>query len=112
MNLHSIVSHPRVRTARAAIHSRDRETVEEQIRLVSIPAPTGAETDRARYVRRRFDELGLERTRVDEVGNVLGYLGPPRRGNVVPGPVLLTAHLDTIFPEGTPIEPRREGTRI
>jgi tripeptide aminopeptidase len=113
MNLQSLLSHPMVRTARSAIHSRDGETVEEQIRLVSIPAPTGAESERGRYVQKRFEELGLERPRVDEVGNVLGSLGRPagpRNGES--GPVLLTAHLDTIFPDGTPIEPRRHGGRI
>jgi tripeptide aminopeptidase len=113
MNLQSIISHPMVRTARSAIHSRDRETVDEQVRLVSIPAPTGLESQRGKYVRKRFKELGLESLQVDEVGNVLGFLRRPKR---LHGdrrePVLLTAHLDTVFPDGTPIDPRREGGRI
>ena len=113
MNLQSLVSHPMVRAARSAIHSRDGETIEEQIRLVSIPAPTGGEGERGKYVQRRFRELGLERAHVDEVGNVLGSLGPSRdASNGHGGPVLLTAHLDTVFPSGTAIEPRREGGRI
>ena len=58
MTLQSIITHPTVRTARAAIHTRDRETVEEQIRLVAIPAPTGSESERGRYVQKRFAELG------------------------------------------------------
>ncbi|MEX2583230.1 MAG: M20/M25/M40 family metallo-hydrolase [Gemmatimonadota bacterium] len=111
MNVQSVISHPMVRTARSAIHSRDRGTVEEQIRIVSIPAPTGLEAERGKYVRQRFQELGLAGIRVDEVGNVIGFLGEDewlRQGE----PVLLTAHLDTIFPDGTAVEPQREGNRI
>ncbi|MQA92342.1 MAG: M20/M25/M40 family metallo-hydrolase [Gemmatimonas sp.] len=113
MNLQAIISHPTVRNARSAIHSRDRETVNEQVRLVSIPAPTGQESERGKYVGKRFKELGLEKSHMDDVGNVVGFLRRPKaRPNGASGPVLLTAHLDTVFPDGTPIEPQREGQRI
>ena len=51
--------------------------------------------------------LGLKDVHVDEIGNVIGRR--PGRGD---GPVLaIGAHMDTVFPEGTPIKVRREGDR-
>lgn len=112
MNLQAILSHPQVRTARTVIQTRDRETVEEQVRLASIPAPTGQESARGLYVRERFAELGLEDLAVDEVGNVYGRLpGSPAHDGKGRKEVLVTAHLDTIFPEGTVISPRVDGSR-
>jgi tripeptide aminopeptidase len=48
---------------------------------------------------------------VDAVGNVLALL-PGAQISGGRSPVLLTAHLDTIFPNGTTIEPRTEGSRV
>ena len=60
-------------------------------------------------MRTRFLEIGLEEVHIDEAGNVLGV-----RPGVVAGSkfVALTAHLDTVFPAGTAIDVRREGTRL
>lgn len=58
---------------------------------------------------RRFGEIGLCDPRVDEVGNVLGTWAPA--GAEGP-PVVVAAHLDTVFPAGTVVEPRTEGRRI
>ena len=113
MNLQSIVSLSTVRTARSLIHSRDAETLDEQIRLVAIPAPTGCEGKRGEYLQQRFLELGLREVGVDEVGNVLGTL--PENNSSSAGdarPVLLGAHLDTIFPPETEIRVRRDGKRV
>lgn len=97
-----------VREARAAIHEMDSETVAEQLRIVAIPAPTGAEAERAAHVARRFRERGLADVRVDEVGNVLGRLP----GEAAGAPVIVSAHLDTVFGPDVAIEPRRDGSRI
>jgi tripeptide aminopeptidase len=112
MNLQALVAHPIVSKARTLIQDRDPETVKEQIRLASIPAPTGLETERGQYVLERFRELGLNDLSTDEVGNILGWL-PGRGGATNSGaPVLVTAHLDTIFPDGTEIRPRTRGSRV
>jgi tripeptide aminopeptidase len=110
MNLHEIAESQVVKKARSAVHRRDRATVEEQLSLVSIPAPTGLESERGEYVRQRFTGLGLESVEVDEVGNVIGHYS----GQTAPAgerPVVVAAHLDTVFGEGTRILPRMKGSR-
>lgn len=78
----------------------------EQIRISEIPAPPFAEAERARYFEEQFQRLGLVNVRQDEVGNVLGEY-PGRNKELV----IVSAHLDTVFPAETPIEVRREGSR-
>lgn len=72
------------------------------IRICNVPAPTGAEQERAGYVAGLLEERGYA-GEIDEAGNVYA-----RRGSKG-GPVLLVdAHLDTVFPAGTEINARRE----
>lgn len=116
MNLTEIAALPAVLAARAAIRQRDAETVAEQIRITRIAAPTGAESARGDYVARRLATMGLADVVVDEVGNVIAALpgassGPGPRGRI-PAPVIFSAHLDTIFPPETVVEPREEDGRI
>jgi len=73
-----------------------------------IPAPTGDEGERARWVLRRFRELGLEDVRADDAGNVVGR----RAGTDDAGPVAVCAHLDTVFPRGTDLRVHRAGARL
>src|SRR5687767_11087704 len=113
MNLHSIASLSAVRAARALIQRRDAETLEEQIRLVAIPAPTGSEQRRGNYLQARFVELGLTNVHVDEVGNVVASLpSDDPSASSTSESVLLSAHLDTIYPAETEIRPRRDGQRV
>ena len=81
--------------------------VEELIRFTEIPAPPFMEDTRAAAYLEALRELGLEDVEMDAEGNVMGV----RRGA---GGALLavTAHLDTVFPEGTDVTVTREGTRL
>jgi tripeptide aminopeptidase len=84
---------------------------DRHVELTNIPAPTFGEKARGDYFLRLFEELKLERVRRDAAGNVLAELpgtAPARRRRLV----LLTAHLDTVFPPGTRIEVRRGNGRI
>jgi acetylornithine deacetylase/succinyl-diaminopimelate desuccinylase-like protein len=76
--------------------------------VAAIPAPTGDEGARARWLQRQFEILGLEEVAIDGEGNVVGELpgGRPRPR------ALVTAHLDHIVPPGTDLTPRREGSRL
>jgi acetylornithine deacetylase/succinyl-diaminopimelate desuccinylase-like protein len=69
--------------------------------IVSIPAPPFGETDRALWFAARFETLGLTNAHLDPVGNALAELPSPHTDNVI----LLSAHLDTIFPPGTDCTP-------
>jgi tripeptide aminopeptidase len=99
-----------LRTARARIRELDAETLEEQLRLVAIPAPTFQEQVRGAYVADRLREIGLEQVHVDEVGNVLGRL-PGAAPEPERSPALVTAHLDTVFAAGVDVTPRTVGKR-
>ncbi len=73
------------------------------LEFVAIPAPPFAERARAEWFADRFRALGLVNVQIDQEGNALGEL---RAGQ---GPfVLLSAHLDTVFPAGTDCAPREE----
>lgn len=108
MELESLAADRVVRAVREQVRLRQAETFGEQLRIVAIPAPTLREGQRAGYVLDRFEELGLESTRLDDAGNVLGRLPSPA-GNAAP--LVLSAHLDTVFPAGTELTPRRVGLR-
>jgi tripeptide aminopeptidase len=91
-SIDSLIAHERVRAARHHIERADDVTLARQAALSAIPAPTGAEGARAARVAELFREAGLREVGVDDVGNVMGWSGA--RGAE---PVVLSAHLDTVF---------------
>lgn len=78
------------------------------VAIQQIPAPPFGESQRAAFLYERFREEGLERVFLDEVGNVYGCL--PGEGSAPP--LVLSAHLDAVFPYGTDLQVRREGDKI
>lgn len=108
--IRTLLRDPKVVSAVEMIKRIEPETIEEQIRISEIPAPTFHEQKRGEYFKTRFAELGLENVRVSSVGNVIGE----RRGmggSDVPT-LVLSAHLDTVFALETPLETKRTGTTI
>lgn len=101
-----------LRGRRARIHELDAETLEEQVTLARIPAPPFGEAERGAYVRERFEAVGLTDAATDEVGNVVARMAPGRPTRASATPLLLSAHLDTVFPADTPLQLRRNGARI
>ncbi len=73
-----------------------------------IPAPPFGEAERGARVLERFREMGYPDASVDEVGNVTAVLP----GVAGAAPVVVAAHLDTVFAAGTDVEPRHEAGRI
>ncbi len=99
---------PALREALAFAEADAARALNEQIAITAIPAPTFRETRRGEFVRNLMNEAGLEDVRTDEIGNVLGV----RRG-ARPGPtIMVSAHLDTVFPEGTDTTPQRRNGRV
>lgn len=84
--------------------------VEQAIAIQQIAAPTFAETERAAYLEQRFVALGLLEVHQDELHNVYGRF--PGSHPSQHKPVVLTAHMDTVFPAGTDLTVRREGNLI
>ena len=77
------------------------------LEFVRIPAPPFGESERAAWFLERFHALGLTNVHRDEEGNALAEIGPERQHNEGPR-ILLSAHLDTVFPAGTLCEPLEE----
>jgi acetylornithine deacetylase/succinyl-diaminopimelate desuccinylase-like protein len=65
------------------------------------------EEERSLYLEEQFNAVGLDNVWRDDIGNVLGE----RAGSDPDHLVILSAHMDTVFPEGIDIEVRRQGNR-
>ena len=107
-------AHRALAPARERLASRDPAIVQTQIEVSEIAAPTGEEHDRGRWIAARFAKLGLADVRIDDAGNVIG-----RRPGLTSGsrasekaPVVVCAHLDTVFPRGTSLRVRRAGSML
>lgn len=83
-------------------------TLDNQIELCKIEAPTFHEENKAARYAQFYQELGLDDVHIDPHGNVVGV----RRGSGNGKRVLMEGHMDTVFPLGTNPQPRREGTRV
>jgi tripeptide aminopeptidase len=82
------------------IKADDERTFAEQKRITEIPAPPYKEKVRAEYYLKRFQELGFKDAAIDSEGNVMAL----RKGSGGGRPKLVvSAHLDTVFPEGTDV---------
>ncbi len=103
-----IAKSPSVLQAFAALERENAWTLDQQISLCEIAAPPFKETKRGEAYRERLIALGVQSVRVDNVGNVIGEIRGTR-----PGPtVVLSSHLDTVFPEGTNVTVKRDGTTL
>jgi len=78
------------------------------VAIQQIPAPTFAEARRAAFVGEQFQAEGLADVSIDELGNVYGRL--PGAGSKPP--LVVSAHLDTVFPADTPLDLQREAERL
>jgi acetylornithine deacetylase/succinyl-diaminopimelate desuccinylase-like protein len=103
-----IIASPQFQAAVATLRSQHDRLVEEIITLTEIPSPPFKEERRALAYEAMFRELGLEEVGRDAIGNVTGI----RRGRANGQMVVVAAHLDTVFPEGTDCTVRREGTKL
>ena len=91
------------------MHQNPKTILDWQVELSQIPAPPFGEELRSKWIAERFVELGLTPT-TDAVGNVFAtlpaaHLPPESTGHIV----VLSAHLDIVFPASTPLEPVLDG---
>src|SRR6266566_2634659 len=96
----AILANPKVIKTFEDIKADDDTAFAEQKRITEIPAPPYKEHVRAEYYLNRFQELGLKDAFIDTEGNVIAL----RKGSGDGRPKLVvSAHLDTVFPEGTDV---------
>jgi len=96
----ALLTNPKIVKALEDIKADDARTFEEQKRITEIPAPPYKEKIRAEFYQKRMQELGFKDTAIDSEGNVIAL----RKGTGGGRPKLVvSAHLDTVFPEGTDV---------
>jgi di/tripeptidase len=103
-----IMHRPAFKTAVSTLDAEHDRTVADIITLTEIPSPPFKEGKRAAAYLDMLRAHGLEDVEQDEIGNVMGL----RRGTGNGTLMVVAAHLDTVFPEGTDVTVRREGTKL
>ena len=102
----ALASQRPVHAAFAWLHNNPKTIMDWQTDLVAIPGPPFGEAPRTKWMAERFRHAGVRDVQVDEIGNVLGYLPAAKLPPESSGPiVVLSAHLDTVFPADTPLNP-------
>ena len=103
----SVLSRPGVKAALEYLEKSADQHLQKQIEIAQIPAPGNQEQKRAAFMANEFRRVGLSDVAIDPIGNVLGW----RRGRL-PNTLVIAAHLDTVFPPGTDVTVKRNGTRL
>jgi tripeptide aminopeptidase len=102
-----LAENPQVRVAIEWFARHLTSINDEQVRLTEIPAPSFQEGPRAAAIKSLLASAGLS-VQIDKTGNVIGELRGVNEKEVV----MLSAHLDTVFPPGTDVTVRRDANRM
>ncbi|MFZ0663783.1 MAG: M20/M25/M40 family metallo-hydrolase [Acidobacteriaceae bacterium] len=97
-----LASDRRVHRAFQWLHLHEQQIMRWQAELTGIPAPPFGEGPRAEWLCTRFRELGLEEVKLDGIGNAIGV---KKSAQPAERSLLISAHIDTVFPAATPIKP-------
>jgi acetylornithine deacetylase/succinyl-diaminopimelate desuccinylase-like protein len=101
----ALLQAPAVRAAVDFAKTDEMRTIEDQIKICEVEAPPFLEAKRAELYAGLLREAGVKNVRIDAEGNVIG----DRPGAAARPNVILSAHLDTVFPRGTNVKVRRDG---
>jgi tripeptide aminopeptidase len=96
-----------LRQAFAWLRAQEAQFARWQLDVARIPSPPFGESSRAAWLANKFRQLGLDDVHSDDVGNVFG-IHPGFGRNYI----ALSAHMDTVFPAGTPLNIRQQGNRL
>ncbi|HEX3281364.1 MAG TPA: M20/M25/M40 family metallo-hydrolase [Pyrinomonadaceae bacterium] len=99
---------PSVQRAFSYFDSHAEAITEEQLQINSIPAPPFGEARRAAYIRQKLFAAGLTSAQIDDEGNCVAL----RRGISDEPLLVVSAHLDTVFPLETDLTPRSVGAKL
>jgi tripeptide aminopeptidase len=102
-----------VHAAFAWLHGNPKTIMDWQTELVAIPAPLRGEQARAAWFAAHLREIGLQHVVIDSAGNAIATIPAAKLPPESTGPVvLLSAHLDTVFPAGMPIDVTFDSDRL
>ncbi len=107
-NLQDLLFDESVRRTFSFFNSHTEEITAEQIRINEIPAPPFNEKERAEYLKQKFQNLGLSDARIDREGNCVAF----RSGRNEKPLLVVSAHLDTVFSEGTDVKVRIDDGKL
>ena len=95
--LQALLENEKVQNALKFIEEDEANSIEEQIDLTCIEAPTFHEENKGKKVRELFERYGLCDIQEDEVKNAIGFM----KGCDPKDTYIMEAHMDTVFPLGT-----------
>ena len=104
----SLLDRPDMQAALRSVDDRKTAIVDEWIKLVEMPAPSGQEQARAAYIRAEMQQLGLSDIKTDDISNVSGV----RKGTGGGPTIVFAAHMDTVFPKDTDVQVKRDGDTL
>jgi acetylornithine deacetylase/succinyl-diaminopimelate desuccinylase-like protein len=104
----AIAAAPSVKLALQQLERDNAWTLQQMVELCQVPAPPFKEAARAAVFRDKLVALGATNVRIDREGNVIGEV----KGTASGPTVMISGHLDTVFPEGTDVTVKRDGTRL
>jgi acetylornithine deacetylase/succinyl-diaminopimelate desuccinylase-like protein len=105
--IRQIIASPTYRAAAVSLDARHGQWIADIVKITEVPAPPFKEQARAKAFADMLRARGFD-PKIDAEGNVLAL-----RKGTVPGPVVVvSAHLDTVFPEGTDVTVKRAGTKL
>ncbi|PBI90529.1 Carboxypeptidase G2 precursor [Variovorax boronicumulans] len=99
---------PAIRKLLESVKADHERTVEELKTLTEIEAPPFKEQKRAEAFLARLKALGLPDAKIDAEGNVIGL----RKGTGNGPKLLISAHLDTVFPAGTDVKVKERDGKL
>ena len=108
-----LAAQPETRAMFAWLRAEEAQFSALQLEMARIPAPPFGEAARGEWLQERFRALGLEEVCTDDVGNVFGLRTskqPTKSASMQY--TSLSAHIDTVFPAGTPLNLRQQGNRL
>lgn len=97
------------------LHLNEKQVMQWQTEMVAIPAPPFGEKERAKWVAQCFRSIGLRQVTTDSLDNVLAIYPSDAKAEIreaVRPCILLSAHIDTVFPANTPLSPSLKGHRL
>ncbi len=106
IDIDNVIADSRIRRAFEFLSEREPEIEADQIRLTAIPAPPFGEAARARAFSAELSKTGLC-PYTDGIGNVIGSYDGIRHH-----PLVIGAHLDTVFPLSTALNIQRKGRTL
>jgi tripeptide aminopeptidase len=106
--IQTLAGKPNVKKALAMLEAQEPWTVKNLRMLTEIPAPPFMEQERGRVYTELLRTAGADSVWTDEVGNVVAL----RKGKSRKKKVVLEAHLDTVFPEGTDVKIKQKGDTL